>query len=90
MWQQRSGALDLPFAHAAVASAIVPLQHCVSQASTLRFSGMLQALEKKEEQLGITPEPAIAELMSGMHHDDDPSCNVALTLQACLYLFFND
>ena len=85
MWQQRSGALDSSFAHAAVASAIVPVQHCL-----LRFAGMLQALEKKEEQLGITPEPAIAELMSGMHHDDDPSCNVALTLQACSFLVFYD
>ena len=42
---------------------------------------MLQLLERKEKELGITPEKDIAELMSGMHHDEDPSCNVALTLQ---------
>ena len=42
---------------------------------------MLKALEQKEESLGITPDAEVAELMSGMHHGDDPSCSVALTLQ---------
>jgi ABC-type cobalamin/Fe3+-siderophores transport system ATPase subunit len=44
-------------------------------------AGMLRLLEEKEEKLGVTPDADIAELMSGMHHDEDPSCNVALTLQ---------
>lgn len=43
---------------------------------------MLEHLERKEKELGITPEPEVAELMRGMHRDDDPSSNVALTLQA--------
>jgi hypothetical protein len=44
-------------------------------------AGMLRLLEEKEEKLGITPDARVSELMSGMHHDEDPSCNVALTLQ---------
>jgi hypothetical protein len=42
---------------------------------------MLQLLEEKEKEAGITPDQYVAELMSGLHHDEDPSCNVALTLQ---------
>lgn len=58
---------------------------------TLTFSAMVQGpgyntdllriLEEKEKAAGIAPDPAVAELMAGLHRDDDPSCNVALTLQ---------
>ena len=42
---------------------------------------MLKLLEEKEQAMGVTPDPEIKELMAGLHHDEDPSCNVALTLQ---------
>jgi hypothetical protein len=42
---------------------------------------MLKLLEEREAQLGITPDADVKELMSGLHHNEDPSCNVALTLQ---------
>lgn len=58
---------------------------------TLTFSAMVQGpgyntdmlrlLQEKESALGIAPDPHVAELMAGLHQDDDPSCNVALTLQ---------
>lgn len=58
---------------------------------TLTFSAMVQGpgyntdllrlLEERERAQGIAPDPAVAELMSGLHHNEDPSCNVALTLQ---------
>lgn len=42
---------------------------------------MLRLLEEKEAKMGVTPDTEVAELMSGLHHEEDPSCNVALTLQ---------
>jgi hypothetical protein len=45
---------------------------------------MLKLLEEKEAKLGLTPDPQVAELMSGLHHEEDPSCNVALCLQVRL------
>jgi hypothetical protein len=43
-------------------------------------SGLLKVLEKKEREQGITPDPQIAQLMTGLH-STDPAVNVALTLQ---------
>ena len=45
------------------------------------IAGLLEHLEEREAKEGIKPDPQLANLMSGLHNTDDPSCNVALTLQ---------
>lgn len=49
------------------------------QNTTLR-TALLQLLEERERQQGVTPDPQLAKLMAAMH-STDPAANVALTLQ---------
>jgi Fe-S cluster assembly ATPase SufC len=50
------------------------------QAARVR-AGLLDELEAREAERGVTPDAELAKLMSGLHREDDPSANVALTLQ---------
>jgi ABC-type glutathione transport system ATPase component len=48
--------------------------------SSFTYADLLKLLETREREQDITPDPQIAQLMTGLH-STDPAVNVALTLQ---------